>query len=162
VSRLLFDVRYSVRKFVRVPGLALALLLTIALGIGSNVSIYGFARGLTRPLFAQQSLDAVVSLLEQDVNHGSGPLSYEDYLFFKRHRDPFQWVGAARILPVAIVVSDQPAIVSGAAVTRSLAGALDLSLDKGAVISHRLWQTSSMQRRILVVRRSKSMAPACL
>jgi hypothetical protein len=49
LADVLFSLRYSARKFVRTPGLTLALLLTIALGIGSDVSVYGFIRGFAIP-----------------------------------------------------------------------------------------------------------------
>src|SRR6478672_4433714 len=41
------DLRYSVRSFARAPGLTTTLILTIALGIGSNAAVVGFVRGLT-------------------------------------------------------------------------------------------------------------------
>ncbi len=41
-----FTVRRSARSFLRTPGLSIALLLTIAFGIGSNVTIYSFAHGV--------------------------------------------------------------------------------------------------------------------
>src|SRR4026208_2123542 len=40
------DLRYSARTLVRSPGLTATLLLTIALGIGSNAAVFGFVRGL--------------------------------------------------------------------------------------------------------------------
>src|SRR5688500_8536003 len=46
---MLGDLRYSIRSFSRTPRLAIALVFTIALGIGSNAAIDGFARGLTTP-----------------------------------------------------------------------------------------------------------------
>jgi hypothetical protein len=74
LSPVLFDIRYSTRKFVRSPGLALALLLTIALGIGSNVSVHGFVRGLTRPGSPLTSIDRVVSIFGLDAHREAGPL----------------------------------------------------------------------------------------
>ena len=48
---VLADLRYSARSLRRTPGLTLALLLTIALGIGSNAVVFGFIRGfVTRDL----------------------------------------------------------------------------------------------------------------
>ena len=44
---------------MRTPGVALALLFTIALGIGSNVCIHGFIEGLTKPPAALTSGDRV-------------------------------------------------------------------------------------------------------
>ena len=40
------DLRYSARTLARSPGLTTTLLLTIALGIGSNAAVFGFVRGL--------------------------------------------------------------------------------------------------------------------
>ena len=126
---------------MRTPGLALALLLTIALGIGSNVSILGLVRGLTRPEFPLRSVHRVVSIFRRDAPREAGPLSYQDYLFLKDQRHAFEWIGAARIAPGTITLADQSAVVSVAAVTSDLAGLLKLSLDKGVVISYRMWQS---------------------
>ena len=50
-DHLLFlkDLQYSARTLARSPGVALALVLTIALGIGTNAAVHGFVRGLMRP-----------------------------------------------------------------------------------------------------------------
>jgi len=126
---------------VRTPGPALALLLTIALGIGSNVSVLGFVRGLTRPGSLFTSVDRVVSVFGRDAHREAGPLSYQEYLSLKSRPNVFEWIGAARVSPGAIAFSGQSAIVPVAAVTRDLAGLLNLSLDQGIVISHRMWQS---------------------
>ncbi|MGC2662318.1 MAG: hypothetical protein WA324_30510 [Bryobacteraceae bacterium] len=140
MSRIRFDIKYSVRKLLRAPGLAIALLLTIALGIGSNVSVQGFARGLTRGEFPNRSLDRTVSIFGSNTSSGIAPFSYGEYLFLKTHSDAFEWMGAARVSPAAIVMDDQSEVVSVAAVTSNLAGALGLPLGKGAVISQRMWR----------------------
>jgi hypothetical protein len=46
LSTFFIDVRFSARHFVRTPGVSLALFFTIALGIGSNVTVHGFVRGI--------------------------------------------------------------------------------------------------------------------
>lgn len=126
---------------MRTPGLAVALLLTIALGVGSNVSVYGFVRGLTSPDSPLASIDRVVSIFGQEAQREAGPLSYREYLLVKSHLKAFEWIGAARVSPGAIAMAEQSAIVPVAAVTPHLAGVLNLSLEKGVVISHRLWQS---------------------
>jgi ABC-type lipoprotein release transport system permease subunit len=140
LSRVLFDIRYSARKFIRAPWLTLALLLTIAFGIGGNVSVYGFARGLSRPDSPLLSIDRVVSIFEQGAHREAGPLSYQKYLSLKRHLNAFEWIGAARVSRSRVMIGDQSAIVSVAAVTSKLAGALDLPMQQGVFISERLWQ----------------------
>jgi hypothetical protein len=48
VFGILTNIRYSIRKYVGARSLSLALLLTIALGIGSNVSVHRLVLGLTK------------------------------------------------------------------------------------------------------------------
>jgi len=141
LSRVVFGIRYSARKFLRAPGTALALLLTIALGIGSNVSVYGFIRGLSRSNSRLTSLGRIVSIFGQDAHRDPGPLSYDEYLSVQSHSSVLEWIGAARISPATIAVPGQSAIASVAAVTPNLAGMLHLSIEKGVVISHRMWQS---------------------
>ena len=121
--------------------MSLALLFTIALGIGSNVSVHGFVRGMTRSDFPPVSRDRVVSVFRRDAHREAGPLSYQDYLSLRNHLDPFEWIGAARILPGTITFAGQSTIMSVAAVTPGLAGFLNLSLNEGVVISHRIWES---------------------
>jgi putative ABC transport system permease protein len=122
---------------MRTPGVALALLFTIALGIGSNVCIRGFVEGLTKPPAALTSVDRLVSVF----GHGeAGPLSYQEYLSLKSHRDVFEWIGAARVSPRAIESGGRAETVAVAAMTSNLASLLNLPLDGGVVISHRMWQ----------------------
>ncbi|HEY1948565.1 MAG TPA: ABC transporter permease [Bryobacteraceae bacterium] len=126
---------------MRAPGLTLALLITIALGIGSNVSVYGFIRGLTKSNNPLTSAGRVVSIFRQDPHRAAGPLSYQEYLSLKRDPKAFEWIGAARVSPSTIAAAGQSAIGSVAAVTSNLAGVLNLSLENGVVISHRIWQS---------------------
>jgi hypothetical protein len=48
-TEVFLTIRKSTRAFARAPVLSLALLFTIALGVGSNASVYGFVQGLTHP-----------------------------------------------------------------------------------------------------------------
>ncbi|HEY3454899.1 MAG TPA: ABC transporter permease, partial [Bryobacteraceae bacterium] len=160
MSRVLFDLRYAARKFVRTPWLALALLLSIGLGIGGNVSVFEFARRLTRVDSPLASLGRIVSIFSQGELGEAGPLAYGEYLSLKRDirmfdrrmfdrrifdrrifdRRIFEWIGAARVQPVSIGLADQSAVLSVAAVTSDLARALDLPVQQGVVISRRIWR----------------------
>src|SRR5437660_5399899 len=97
LSRMLFSLRYSARSFIRRPGLALALLFTIALGIGSNVTVHGFVQSLTSPSFPLASFDRVVSVFGRDAHRETGPLSFEEYLSAKRRLHVFDGIGPARV-----------------------------------------------------------------
>jgi putative ABC transport system permease protein len=45
------DIRFAVHSLARTPGLACAVILTLALGIGANAAIFTLVRGVRRFTF---------------------------------------------------------------------------------------------------------------
>jgi ABC-type antimicrobial peptide transport system permease subunit len=134
------------RAFVRAPALSLALLFTIAAGVGSNASVYGFVQGLTHPDSPLSGTEGVVSILGQDRSREPGPLSHPEYQLLKNEPDPsdrntFDWVDAARIRPSDITIGDHTAIAIVAEIAPNLSRALNLPLRGGVIISHHIWQS---------------------
>jgi len=79
LPQVLPRIRRSARAFARAPGLTAALMLTIALGVGSDAAVYGFLQGLTRPSSPLGATERVVSILGQDRSHNAGPLAPDEY-----------------------------------------------------------------------------------
>ncbi|MFC5865412.1 ABC transporter permease [Acidicapsa dinghuensis] len=141
LSRSLSRIRSSARSFARAPGLSFALLLTIALGIGSNSAIYGFLQGLTHPASPLRGFDRIVSIFREDRFRDAGPLSASDYQMLKKSSGAFDWIGAVRIRPSNIVIGTNTEIATVAAATPNLAVALTIPLDDGVVVSHHVWES---------------------
>jgi predicted permease len=125
---------------MRTPALALTLVLTIALGIGSNASVHGFIRGLITHAPPIPGIESVVSVFAADQQRAPGPVSYEEYLSLNDLAGTFEWIGGARELQSTIGLADRSAVMTVAAVTPDLAHLLNLQLDAGVVISNRVWQ----------------------
>jgi hypothetical protein len=142
------DLRYSVRSLTRTPGLTVTLLLTIAIGIGSNASVVGFVRGLVTRDLPIAGLDRVVSLFARDAQDGFGPVSYESFLLLKAQSDAFEWLGAARQSRGSVVVDGRSSVMSVAAATPELAALLQLSPGDGIVISHRVRRQAGRWRPV--------------
>jgi putative ABC transport system permease protein len=137
---VLTGLRHSARSLARTPGSTLALLLTIALGIGSNASVFGFIHGSIVPTRPLPGIETVVSLLARDVHGAFNPVSYERYLSLKTPVDIFEMVGAARESEGSVVHGDRSSIMSVAAVTPEVADLLQLPLIDGVFISDRIRQ----------------------
>jgi putative ABC transport system permease protein len=137
---ILTDIRYSARKFARAPSLTFALLLTIALGVGSNVSVHRFVLGLTKPDSPLASVHGIVSVFREGEHRSAGPLSYGEYQSLQSRLDALEWIAAARISPETVSLAGHSPIESVAAVTPRLAELLDLSLKDGIVISQSIRQ----------------------
>lgn len=132
------DLRYSVRSLGRSPGLAAALLLTIALGLGSNVTVLGFISGLTLKRSAIAPDERVVSVFARDAYRGVGPLSYDDYARL-RGFGGVEWLGAARVSQRSMKFGTQIEMVSVAEVTHKVAEFLGLP-DGELVLGRRFWR----------------------
>src|ERR1700754_2823232 len=140
LSRGLTTVRASMRAFVRTPGLSIALLITIGIGVGSNASVYGFVQGLTNTSIRLRHADRIVSILGQDRFHELGQLSPVEYLQLKQRSNVCAWIGAARIVPTDIAIDGHAKIEIVAAVTPNLAKALNLPPGTGIIVGHHMWQ----------------------
>lgn len=88
MERMLHDVRYAVRSLLRARSYAVVAVLTLALGIGANATIFSVIDGvLLRPL-PYEDPDRVVRLVPRHVERGESDLtfSYPDLLEMREAR----------------------------------------------------------------------------
>jgi len=91
LDSLLQDIRYTLRTLRRAPGFTAVIVLTLALGIGGNTTIFGFLNALLlRPLPVQEPDRLVWIFANQDL----GSLSYPDYLEYRQHGRSFSSLAA--------------------------------------------------------------------
>jgi len=144
----LIDLRYSIRSLARSPAFTLTLVLSIAVGIGSNAVVFGFVNGFaSRPLPIPE-VDRVVSIFERDAQDGYGPISFAD-LEQLGTVSAFETIGAIRSSVATVTVDGRSSLMPVAAMTPGFLRVLDPSLSfpaNGAVISHRLWRDALHSR----------------
>jgi ABC-type lipoprotein release transport system permease subunit len=138
--RALFRIRNSISAFANTPGIALALVVTIAIGVGSNSIVGGFIAGLAHPRSAVGTPEQVVSIFAHDRSSDAGPLSENEYQAIRRSSTEFSWVDALRIAPLDVAIDGRPETVTVASVMPDLAEALNLKLKGGAVLSDHQWE----------------------
>jgi predicted permease len=101
LDRVLQDVRYAGRQLVRAPGFTLAVILTLALGVGANVTMFAIVdRVMLRAPDGIANPDAVWQLRSwRELRSGrdsSGAMSFPSYAEFRAMTDAFESVTAAR------------------------------------------------------------------
>ncbi len=141
LATVFFRARNSIRAFANTPGLSLALVATIAIGVGSNAIAGGFIAGLAHPRPLAGTSHRVVSIFARNRFSDAGPLSGREYEGIRNRGVEFAWVDALRIAPVEVSIDGQPETATVAGVMPDLAKALNLDLKGGAIPSARLWQT---------------------
>src|SRR5580658_1279021 len=139
-SKGLLAIRKSTKAFARSPRLTFVLLLTIALGVGSNVSVFGFVQGLIDPGSPATNGGRIVSIFSQDRTNAARPLTRYQYQSLRNRHNAFVWIDAARIEPIDVDLDDVSEVAIVAAVMPDLAKALNLPENGGAVISRPMWQ----------------------
>jgi putative ABC transport system permease protein len=93
---LLHDLQYAGRQMMKSPGFAVVAVLTLALGIGANTTIFSVVNGvLLNPLPYPDSSRLVV-LFHHKPNFSKGSISYLNFLDWQRDNQSFDAMAAYR------------------------------------------------------------------
>ena len=109
IDNLTQDVRYAVRSYVKAPSFAIAILATLALGIGASTAIFSMVNGiLLRPLPLPDP-DRLVYATEIQVNEKRRIISnsWPDYLDWKARAHSFEALANSREEPQTLTGTDQ-------------------------------------------------------
>jgi predicted permease len=108
---LLQDVRYGLRQLRKSPGFTAVTVLTLAVGIGVNTTIFSFVNALLfRPPSGVAGTDRLVSVWNRMPSGHEMQFSYPDYIYFRDHNQAFSSI---------IAYSSDPARASWAHSTQS-------------------------------------------
>ena len=108
------DLRYSLRSLAKARGFAIAAVLSLALGIGANTTIFTLLNAvLWRPLpvEAPQRLAAVNTL--DPRNPGLWPCSYPNYRDYRDHNQVFSSLLLYSTITLNLTGFGQPQLVTG-------------------------------------------------
>jgi predicted permease len=152
------DVRYSLRMIAKAPGYAAIAVLTLALGIGANTTIFSWINStLLNPIPGLASPNEVVALSLGRGTDNPFPFTYPDFESMRDGQQSFAGITAANIAPMSLTGKGKPERVWGMVASANYFDLLGVRpiLGRGflpeedskpggapvAVISYRLWQT---------------------
>jgi putative ABC transport system permease protein len=123
MATLTQDVRHAWRTWRRTPALALAAILTLALGVGANTAVFSVVHGvLLRPL-PYPDPDRLVEVFEDNSRAGGGPffrVSLLNYLSWVERSQSFEALAAFNGRDFTLTEHGDPERIFGGAVTASL------------------------------------------
>jgi predicted permease len=85
VDTMIRDMRYAFRMLANSPGFTLVAVVSLALGIGANTTIYSWVKStMLRPLPGVSDVDRVVMMTEKGRSGSFTSTSYPDFVDFRR------------------------------------------------------------------------------
>src|SRR6202048_1000461 len=158
MNSFLQDVRYSLRLIAKAPGFAAIAVLTLALGIGANTTIFSWINSaLLNPVPGLARSSEVVALTLSKPGDTPFGFPYPDLEAMRDGQQSFTGITACDITPMSLTGKGKPERVWGMVATANYfdvlgvrpilgRGFLPAEDEKpggapGAVISYRLWQT---------------------
>jgi putative ABC transport system permease protein len=142
------EIRHAARSLGQRPGFVLALILTVAIGIGSNAVVLGFMNGLIsrRTPLADDGRPAV-SLFSRREDGGLGLLSYRQYVTIKEQISIFDSLAAVREARNTIATGPNSVLASVATVTPEARALFGLPPGQGVVLSNPFRQREFSDQR---------------
>ncbi|MBV9341359.1 MAG: ABC transporter permease [Acidobacteria bacterium] len=152
------DVRYSLRVIAKAPGFAVLAILTLALGIGANTTIFSWINStLLNPVPGLTRAGEVVSLTLSKPGDNPFPFSYPDLEAMRDGQRSFTGIAACSFAQMNLKGKSKPERIFGMLASANYFDVLGVRPILGrafladedrkpggapvAVISYRLWQT---------------------
>jgi putative ABC transport system permease protein len=151
IENFLQDIRYGLRMLAKNPGFTAAAVLTLALGIGANTTIFSV---VWRPM-RYRDANRLLMVWETRPDGARSTVSAPTYLNWRDQNTCFEQLAAARSASVALS-GNPPILVSGARITPNFFDTFSLRPELGrfflaeefrpggdrvTILSHEIWQT---------------------
>lgn len=151
------DLRYAVRILRKYKGFSLAIILTAALGIGANVTIFSVLDAVILEPLPYKDPDRLVRLSESNLGQrqNESPVSVPNFQDWQRQQSSFEEVSALEFATFNLTGRGEPQRVAAARITANLVSMLGVvpalgrpflpeeekpGANKVALLSNGLWQ----------------------
>lgn len=119
---VLQDLRYGGRMLRRRPGFALAIVVTVALGVGANATIFGVVNAVLLEPLPYKEPDRLFRVWESNLgqNQAEAPVSVPNFQDWQRQQSVFEELAALELATFNLTGRGEPQRVAAARITANL------------------------------------------
>ena len=123
------DLRYGGRVIRKNPALSLTIVITVALGIGANVTIFGVINAVLLEPLPYKDPDRLVRLWQSNPsqNQSEGLVSAPNFLDWQTQQTTFEQLAALELATFNLTGSGEPQRIAAARITTNLTPALGVA-----------------------------------
>jgi predicted permease len=118
VEGTLQDLRYGARTLMKNPGFFLLALITLALGIGANASVFSIVNGVLLKPLPYEDPDELVWIAERSRSGGANWVTWANFRDWRAESRSFQALSAFDQFSTTVLGGDQPLYTPVATVSR--------------------------------------------
>jgi putative ABC transport system permease protein len=130
------DTRYALRMFKSNPGFAAVAILTLALGIGANVSIFGVVDAVLLEPLPYPSPDRLVAVFDVQPQFGFAPASLPEFRDWQEHGHMFEELAAYFPSNVTLTSGGRPDRLAAVRTSAGLSSMLGINTALGRSFNH--------------------------
>jgi len=146
IADLLQDLRYGARILLKKPGFTLVAVITLALGIGANTTIFSFANALLlRPLAGVAEPERLVQIGRTSKNNPFDTLAYPDYVDYREQTTTLAGIAVYRATALHLSSGQEAERVQGALVSGNYFELLGAQAAQGRLLAPADAQTEGAQ-----------------
>lgn len=157
LETLLQDSRYALRMLRKHPGFSLTVIITLALGIGANTTIFSVVNAVLMAPLPYKEPDRLIRIWESNQGQGrtETPVSVPNFQDWQKQQTVFEQLAASELTTFNLTGRGEPQRIPAARISANLVPTLGVSPllgrsflpeeeksgnDHVALVSHNLWQ----------------------
>jgi macrolide transport system ATP-binding/permease protein len=131
LNSFLRDLFFGARMLLKNPGFALVAVLSLAVGIGVNSTVFGFVNALFFKSISVANSAGLVYVIPGDQRHPFSSASYETYREFRNQNEVFSGLAAYAAPPMLMTTGDHTEEISSEVVSGNYFSVLDFHMQRG-------------------------------
>jgi len=136
MSTLINDVKYGFRQLRKNPGFTLIVVLTLALGIGANTSMFSVVNTVLLDPLPYPDSDRLVRVFTEPTHKRfRTPLSIPDLLDWQKQSQSFESLGLVNYVPLTVLLGERAPRVKMLKASSTLFSALDVKPVLGRIFT---------------------------